>query len=127
MISVSKIVGIVFSVPANSVDRLFIDHRNVFVKYTARTTNLRLTPKHRLILYASHGSKEVVGESVIEAIEFLTPREVFEKYANKVFLSKDELKEYSMHQPERPPSRKMLTLTLSNSDGTIGQSNMEDL
>lgn len=95
------------------VDRLFVAHRNIFVKYVARITNLRITPKHKVVFYASHGSKQVVGEGVIEAIEFLTPKEVLEQYGDKVFLSEGELMEYTMRQPKRTSSKKMLTLILS--------------
>jgi len=109
----NKIIGVVYPIPLPLVDRLFVAHRNVFVKYVARTTNLRITRKHKVVFYASHGSKEVVGEGIIEAIEFLTPEEVLEKYKDKVFLNKNELMEYTQRQPGRTPSKKMLTLTLS--------------
>jgi hypothetical protein len=108
-----RIVGVIYPVPLRLVDRLFVEHRNVFVKYVARTTNLRITPKHKVVFYASHGSKEVVGEGIIEAIEFLTPNEVLEKYGDEVFLNKDELMEYIMRQPGRTASKKMLTLILA--------------
>jgi len=108
-----RIIGVVYPVPLRLVDRLFVAHRNVFVKYVAQITNLRIAPKHKVVFYASHGSKEVVGEGIIEAIEFLTPKEVLEKYGDKVFLNKDELMEYAMRQPKRTFSKKMLTLTLS--------------
>jgi len=85
----------------------------VIVKYIARTTNLRITPKHKVVFYASQGSKEVVGEGVIEATEFFTPKEVLEKYGDKVFLSEGELMEYTMREPKRTFSKKMLTLILS--------------
>jgi hypothetical protein len=113
VIVMSKIVGVVYPIPLRFVDRLFVAHRNVFVKYVARTTNLRLAPKHRLVFYASHGSKEVVGEGIIEKVEFLTPQEALEKYADKVFLNEDELKEYTIGQPQRTCSKKMLAITLS--------------
>lgn len=109
----NKIVGVIYPIPLHFVDRLFVAHRNVFVKYVARTTNLRITPKHKVVFYASHGSKQVVGEGIIEAIEFLTPKEALEKHGDKVFLNEDELKEYTMRQPKRTSSKKMLTLTLS--------------
>lgn len=109
----NKIVGVVYPIPLQFVDRLFIAHRNVFVKYVARTTNIRIAPKHKVLFYASHGSKEVVGEGVIEAVEFLTPKEALEKYGDQVFLNKAELTEYTMRQPKRTSSKKMLTLILS--------------
>jgi len=108
-----RIIGVVYPVPVWLIDRLLVAHRNVFVKYVARTTNLRITPKHKVVFYASHGSKEVVGEGIIETIEFLTPNEVLEKYGDRVFLNKNELMVYATRQPKRTLSKKMLTLTLS--------------
>jgi len=109
----NKIIGVVYPVPQQLVDRLFVAHRNIFVKYIPRATNLRIAPKHKVFFYASHASKEVVGEGTIEAIEFLTPNEALDKYREKVFLNKDELTEYTMRQPKRTSSKKLLTITLS--------------
>jgi len=108
----NKIIGMIFPVPLQFVDRLFVAHRNVFVKYT-RTTSLKLIPKHKVLFYASHDSKEVVGEGIIEKMEFLTPTEALEKYGDKVFLNKDELAYYTTQQPGRPSGKKMLTLVLT--------------
>jgi len=54
-----------------------------------------------------------VGEGVIDAVEFLTSKEVFEKYGQKVFLNEDELTYYTIRQPNRDPAKKMLVLVLS--------------
>jgi hypothetical protein len=108
-----RVVGVVYPIPFRLVERLFVARRNVFVKYISRITNLKLAPKQKLVFYASHDLKEVVGEAVIDTIEFLTPDEVLEKYGCKVFLDKHELAQYMMRQPKRSPSKKMLTLTLS--------------
>lgn len=70
-------------------------------------------PKSKILFYASHASKKIVGEGVIDTIEFLAPNEVFEKYGHKVFLNKDELTEYTVRQPNRDCSKKMLVLVLS--------------
>lgn len=108
-----RIVGVIFPIPKGLVDRLLIEGRNVFVKYLPRVTSVHITPKQKLLLYESHASKEIVGESLIEAVEFLAPEEVIEKYGQKVFLNKDELTEYTLRQPNRDCSKKMLVLVLS--------------
>jgi len=105
-------IGVVYPIPLRLVDRLFLAHRNIFVKYVARTTNLRIAPKHKVVFYASHGSKEVAGEGTIDRIEFLTPDEVLEKYGDKLFLNKEELTGYTTSQPKRTSSKKMLVFTL---------------
>jgi hypothetical protein len=109
----NRIIGVIFPVPKEFVDRLLVDKRNIFVKYVPRTASVQITPKQKLLFYASHGSKEIVGEGLIEAIQFLTPNEVLEKYGHKVFLNKDELTSYTRRQPNRDSSKKMLVLVLS--------------
>lgn len=74
---------------------------------------MRIAPKHKVLFYASHGSKEIAGEGQIEEIEFLTPNEVLAKYGAKTFLDKDELATYTLRQPKRDSSKKMLVLVLS--------------
>jgi len=109
----NKIAGAIFPVPEKLVRRLIVEKRNVFVKYIARTTKLRIASKNKAIFYASHGSKELVGEGTIQVIEFLTPSDVLQKYGEKVFLDKDELMEYAMQRPGRTLTKKMLVLVLS--------------
>jgi hypothetical protein len=84
----------------------------VFVKYTTWSTGIQLKSKHKIILYASQGSKEIVGEGTIEKVEFLTSGEVLKKYGNKVILNKDELEKYMMREPNRM-SKKMLVIVFS--------------
>lgn len=109
----NKVAAVVYPVPLRMVDRFFIEKKSVFVKYLARNTRVQLSPKNKMVFYASHGSKEIVGEGIIEAVEFLTPDEVLAKYDDKVFLNKEELREYVLLQPCRTSSKKLLTLTLS--------------
>jgi len=107
-----KIVAVVYPVPEKLVDRLLSEKKDIFVKYVARSTNLRIAPGNKLVLYASQGSKKVVGERVIKAIEFMTPSEVLAKYGSRVFLTKDELMVYATQVPGRPPTKKLLVLVL---------------
>jgi hypothetical protein len=108
-----SIVGIVFPVPQEFVDRLLIEQRNIFVKYVPRVSSVKISPKQKMVIYASHGSKEIVGEGLIESVQFLTPDEVLKKYGQKVFLNKEELIAYAQRQPNRDASKKMLVLVLT--------------
>lgn len=108
-----KIAGFIFPVPEKFVNRLLCENRNVFVKYLARTSNPRIVPRNKVVFYASQGTKELVGEGVIQAIEFLTPDEVLGKYGDKVFLDRDELIKYATQVPGRKLTKKMLVLVLS--------------
>jgi hypothetical protein len=108
-----KIVAVIYPVPEKFVGRLLSEKKDVFVKYVARSTNLRIAPGNKLVLYASQGSKNVVGEGVIKTIEFMTPSEVLAKYESRVFLTKDELMIYATQMPGRSPTKKLLVLILS--------------
>jgi len=107
----NEIVGSVYPIPAELADRLFEGNTKVFVKYVARNTT-RLEPKHKVIVYASHGSKKLIGEGIIEKVEFLTPQEVLEKYKDQLFLNENELHAYVTRWPSRSSSKEMLTLIL---------------
>jgi hypothetical protein len=109
----NEIVGAIFPIPKEFVNRLLLEKRNVFAKYVAHGTGLKIAPKHKVLFYVSHSSKEIVGEGKIEEMRFLTPKEALEKYGNKLFLNEDELRDYTLQQPRRNPSKKMLVLVLS--------------
>jgi len=70
-------------------------------------------PSDKVVFYASHSNKQVVGEGTVEITEFLRPDEVISKYGRKVSISKDELRAYTMQQPSRDSSKKMLVVVLT--------------
>jgi hypothetical protein len=107
----SEINAVIFPIPTELVDRLFRGNTKVFVKYVAHNTT-RLAPKHKVIFYASHGSKKLIGEGTIEKVEFLTPQKVLEKYKDQLFLNEAELDAYVKRSPSRSSSKEMLTLVL---------------
>jgi hypothetical protein len=110
----SEIAAVIYPVPHNLVDRFFVsENKSVFVRYLGRTSTIRLAPKSKVIFYASGKSKELIGEGVIDEIEFLTPDEVLSKYGNKVFLNEKELDKYVHLRPNRTSSKKMLTINFS--------------
>jgi hypothetical protein len=111
--SMSKMVGVIYPIPLQFVSRILAEQRNVFVRYLPHATSVRLTRRNKVLFYASHGQKEIVGEATIKAIEFLTPLEALEKHGDKVFLNRNELMEYASRQPSRTNSKKMLVLVLS--------------
>jgi len=108
----SKIVGVVYPVPISLIERLFTSKRNVFIKYLPHTTNTNLRPGDKVLFYASHASKQVVGEAIVRNIEFLTPDEALSKHGDRLLLSKEELANYTARQPTRTAAKKMLVLTI---------------
>jgi len=111
--TMSKIAGVIYPIPLRFIKRILSEKRNVFVRYLPHSTCPRLAPRSKILLYASRGQKEIVGEAMINKIEFLTPDEVLEKYGKKVFLNRDELMTCASQRSSRTTSKKMLTLVLS--------------
>lgn len=107
----NNMVASIYPIPAEFADRIFEGNTKVFVKYVAHNTT-RLAPKHKVIFYASHGSKKLIGEGTIEKVEFLTPQKVIEKYRYQLFLNETELHAYVARSPSRSSSKEMLTLVL---------------
>ena len=106
-----ELIGVIYPIPINFTDRLFNGKTKVFVKYVAHNST-QLAPKHKVIFYGSHGSKELVGEGIIEKVEFLTPEEAITKYKEELFLTKDEIYDYVKRSLSRTLSKEMLTLVL---------------
>ena len=105
--------GVVYPIPLQFVDRIFAEQRNVFVKYLSHPTCVRIAPRNRILFYASHGQKEIVGEAMIKSMEFLTPFEALEKHGDKLFLNEVELVKYASLQSSRSISKRLLVLVLS--------------
>jgi len=49
----------------------------------------------QVLFYASHGIKVIVGEATIKNIELIKINQIYEKYRDKLFITKEEAKEYS--------------------------------
>lgn len=81
----NDVAGVIFPVPKQFVDSLLVEKRNVFVKYVARNGLLRLSIKHKVLFYVSHLSKEIVGEGIIEEINFLTQLKLCRNMAKSCF------------------------------------------
>lgn len=110
---IGKIVGAIYPIPLEFVDRIFAEQRNVFVKYLGNSTSTRLSTGSKILFYASRGQKEIVGEATIKAIEFVSPEAVLERHGDKLFLNRDELMNYVTHRSSRRPSKPMMALVLS--------------
>lgn len=105
----SNIIGSIFPVPKQFISRFFKENKNIFVKFLSGEST-KLSVKQKIILYESYGSQKLIGEGVIEKIEFLLPIEVYKKYGNDLFLNKNELFDYAGIRK----SKKMLTIKLNN-------------
>ena len=88
-----RMIGAIYAVPKGIIDRLFDGKNKVFVKVTGHAST-KIQSKHKIIFYASHNKKELVGEGIVEKSEFLIPSDVVSKYRNELFLSENEFRAY---------------------------------
>jgi len=100
---VSEIIGVTYPIPKQFVDRFF-KGKDVFVK--PATVWKQLKPGMKFVFYQSHEDTGFVGEARIKRILLVEdPVSLYETYGDRIFLTKDELKEYIKSQ-ERWKSRK---------------------
>ena len=87
-----KMIGAVYAIPLELSNRLFDGKNKVFVKVTGHGST-KLVPKHKIVFYASHSEKKLIGEGIIENVEFLNPEEVLSKYKQELFIDEQQFRE----------------------------------
>ncbi len=93
----AKIVGVTYPIPKQFIDRFFKEGKDVFIK--PATVWRELKPGMRFVFYQSHEDTGFVGEARIKDIKLIDdPMKVFEMYGDRVFLTKEELREYVRSQ-----------------------------
>jgi hypothetical protein len=88
--------AVIYPLPSHLASRILQDKKSVFVKYpTHETISPKLASCKKLLLYISGSNKEIAGETDIVSISLMTLSEVVSAYGNSLFLTEDELREYS--------------------------------
>ena len=88
-----EIIGVVYPVPSKLLDRILKEGKDVFIKHP--TCFKKLKPGHKVLFYASHEVRGIVGEATIKNIDFLKISEIYKKYGDRIFITKEEAKAYS--------------------------------
>ena len=92
-----EIVGVTYPIPKQYMDRFFKEGKNVFVK--PATVWKQLKPEMKLVFYQSHEDTGFVGEAKIKRVVLSeNPMQFFETFGDRIFLTKEELKEYIKSQ-----------------------------
>jgi len=108
-----KIIGIIYPLPELLIFRIFDSGKNIFTKFTTHAPSeesVRIRKGNKLFLYKSRAEKTVVGEAIIEKMDFLLPAEVMEKYKEKLITPPEEMSKYVRGRN----NKKMLVLELCN-------------
>ncbi len=92
----SEIKGVTYPVPKQFMDRFF-EGKDVFVK--PATVWKELKPGMKFVFYQSHEDTGFVGEAKIKRVVLSeNPMQFFDTFGDRIFLTKDELKEYIKSQ-----------------------------
>jgi len=109
--------AVTYPVPKQYTDRFFKEGKDVFIK--PATVWKKLKPGMKFIIYQSREDTGFVGEATIKDVKIIDdPMEAYEMYGDRVFLTKEELKEYLKAQEKqrrkRKGKKKWLVLELEN-------------
>jgi len=93
----TNIVGVTYPIPKQYVNRFFKEGKDVFVK--PATVWKQLKPGMKFVFYQSREDTGFVGEAKIKRILLVEdPMKLYETYGDRIFLAKEELKEYIKSQ-----------------------------
>jgi hypothetical protein len=101
------VYAMIYPLLRGHINRIF-QGKDVFCKYTGQRT-FRINSGTKILFYASGSGRQILGEGLVDSREQLTPDELLGKYANRVFISRDELEKY---RGERSRDLKLLVLRL---------------
>jgi hypothetical protein len=88
--------AVIYPLPSHLASRILHDKKSIFVKYpTHEIISLKLASCKKLLIYISGSNKEIAGEADIVSISLMTLPEVVSAYRSSLFLTEDELREYS--------------------------------
>lgn len=102
--------GVVYPIPHDIVNRMLGGGKTVFVK-SLPWEKSQLEVGHKVLFYASHRIRAIVGEGTIRDVEYLTPNETLKKHKESLFLTPEELSLYTSKRG-RAPSKRLLVLSL---------------
>jgi hypothetical protein len=107
-------IGIVLPLLREHADRILDQNRDVLVKYTSRIPkkprNFRLKEGMKVLFYLSGSNRTIAGEAEIGGIRFMVPHDVLTEYGARLFLSREELSQYTRLQPTRSTNKPPLVL-----------------
>jgi len=102
--------AVTYPLPPHLASRILEDRKSVFIKYpTHETISPKLASCKKLLLYISGSNKEISGEADIVSINLMTLSGVVSAYGTSLFLTEDELREYSGGRD----SKKMMVFELN--------------
>ena len=94
--------GAVYPLSKNLISRILDDKRLVFAKFLAhRSPETNLGTGSLILFYETGGIKSIVGEAMINRVEFIKPYEIEFTGSRRFFLEREEFASYVNKFPGR--------------------------
>ena len=88
--------AVIYPLPFHLASRILMDKNYIFAKYLPHEViSPKLISCKKILFYISGANKEIAGEADIISISLMTLSEIISKYSNGLFLTENELREYS--------------------------------
>ena len=92
-----KIIGVIHALPKIFSDRILNKKGDIFLKYVSfqptKKSKIKLQEGMKLYIYESKSSN-IVGEAIIQNIDFLTYKDILNKSYKRLMLTNKELEVY---------------------------------
>jgi len=106
------IIGAIFPVKKEFLNRIFSNSKSVFVKFSKLK---KIEKGHKILFYAPHDIKALVGEATAKSIDFLSADETRKKFSQNLFLNNFEFNNYITKRWSKiSQNRKLLVIELEN-------------
>lgn len=90
----NSIIGIIFPLPKNTIDFMFSNNRDIYVKYLthqpSKKSKINLKNELKLYFYQSGGIKSIVGDAIIKKFDFMDSSSILNKYKGRLMAQDDE-------------------------------------
>lgn len=111
-----EVVGAAYPVPSDLLERIF-SGKDVFIKHP--TCFKELSKGKKILFYSSRVVRAIVGEATVKDIGMMKIDEIYKKYGDRVFITREEARNYSRPLKDRGkggPARDVTFLVLELSD-----------
>ena len=92
-----NILAVSHPIPTEYAERIYNDGKTVFV---SKSHLGKVNPGDKFIIYESHGAKAYTGWADIKFIGKQKTSSVWNKYGNRLMVTKAEFQEYAKSRPE---------------------------
>ncbi len=109
----NTIIGVIYPFPEELIDRLFINQKDIFIKYIphepTKKSKIKLQSGMKIYFYVPKSKKAIIGEATIEEISYMKIKDILKNYESRIIPTEKKLIEYSNHRENKKAQVLVLT------------------